>query len=76
MASTANSGLESKAESSVRVHEKDGHLQLCILDVMSSFGSGVWNPQVLGYHTSDIQDRTVKQIRALIGRVEDERTAI
>jgi hypothetical protein len=76
MASTTNSGVESKAESSVRVLEKDGHLQLCIMDVLSSIGNGVRNPQGLGNHNSDIQDTTVKHLRVLIGRVDDERTAV
>jgi hypothetical protein len=75
MASTTNSGVESKAESSVRVLEKDGHLQLCILDVLSSIGNGVRNPQGLGNHSSDIQDTTVKHQRVSIGKVDDERTA-
>lgn len=76
MASTTNSSLESKAESSVRVHEKDGHLQFCILDVCFSIGNGVWNPQDLGNHSSDIQDRAVEHPRVLIGGVDDERTAV
>jgi hypothetical protein len=57
------------------VLEKDGHLQLCILDVLSSIGNGVRNPQDLGNHSSDIQDTKVKHPRVLIGGVDDERTA-
>jgi hypothetical protein len=76
MASTTNSGLESKAESSIRVLEKDGHLQFCILDVLSSIGNGVGSPQGLGNHRSDSQDTTVKHPRGLIRKVEDERTAV
>jgi len=48
MTSATNSGLESEAESSVRVQEKDGHLQLCIFDMLFSIGNGVWSPQDLG----------------------------
>jgi hypothetical protein len=76
MASTTNSGVESKAESPVRVLEKDGHLQLCILDVLSSIVNGRRNPQGLGSDSSDIQDTTVKHLRVLIGGVDDERTAV
>jgi hypothetical protein len=73
---TTNSGLESKAESSVRVQEKNGHLQLCILYVMSSVGLGCRDPQFLGNHSSDTQDTMVKHPR-LIGKVvDDERTAL
>ena len=75
MASTTSSGLESKAESSVRVGEKDGHLQFCILDVLSSIDSGVRNPQDLGNHSPDKLDTTVEHRRGSIGRVDDERTA-
>jgi hypothetical protein len=42
------------------VQERDGHLQLCILDVLSSIGNGVWNPQDLGNHSSDTHGTTVK----------------
>jgi hypothetical protein len=76
MASTTDSGLESEAESSVRVQEKNGHLQLCILDVLSSVGNGVGDPQDLGDHSPDTQDTTVKHPRVLIGEVDDERTAV
>ena len=76
MASTTNSGFESKAESSVRVHEEDGHLQFCMLDVLSSIGNGVRNPQDLGNHSSDTKDTAVKHPRVLIGDVDDERTAV
>jgi hypothetical protein len=76
MASTTDSCLEAKAESSVRVLEIDGHLQLCILDVLSSIGNGVGNPQDLGNHGSNTQDTTVKNARVLIGKVDDERTAV
>ena len=75
MASASDSGLEGKAESSVRVLEKDGHLQLCILDVLSSIGNGVRDPQDLGNHGSDTHDTTVKH-QILIGNVDDERTAV
>ena len=75
MAPTTNSGLEGKAEPSVRVQEKNGHLQLGILDVLSSIGNGCRDPQVLGNHSSDSQDAAVKQAR-LIGKVDDERTAV
>ena len=53
MASATNSGLEGKAKPSVRVQEIDGHLQLCILDVLSSISNGVRNPQDLGDHGSN-----------------------
>ena len=76
MASATNGGLESKAESSVRVQEKDGHLQLGVLDVLSSIGNGMRNPQDLGDHSSDTLDATVKYPRVLIGRVDDERTTV
>jgi hypothetical protein len=76
MALATNSGLESKTESSVRVQEKDGHLQLCILDVLTSIGDCVRNPRDLGDHSSDAQDTTVKHPRGLIGKVDDERTAL
>jgi hypothetical protein len=72
----ANSSLESKPESSVRVQEKDGHLQFCILDVLSSVGNGVRNPQVLGDHSSDTQDTAVEHPRVLIGKADDERAAV
>ena len=76
MASTTNSGLEAKAEPSVRVLEKDGHLQLCTFDVLPSIGNGVRNPQDLGDHSSKTQDSPVEHPRVLIGRVDDERTAV
>ena len=76
MTSTTNSGLESKAESSIRVRKKDGHLQLCILDVLSPIGHGVGNPQDLGDHSPRTHDTTVKHPRVLIGEAEDERTAV
>ena len=76
MALANNGGLESKAESSVRVQEKDGHLQLGVLDVLSSIGNGIRHPQDLGDHSSDALDATVKYPRVLIGRVDDERTAV
>ena len=76
MASTTNSGLESKAESSIRVRKKYGHLQLCILDVLSSIGNGVWDPQGLGNHGSEIQNTTVEHPRVLNGRAGDERAAV
>jgi len=77
MASTTDSGLEAKAEPSVRVQEKDGHLQPCILDVLPSIGNGVGNPQDLRDHSSDTQDTTVKHPRVvLIGEIDDERTAV
>lgn len=76
MASATNSGLETKAESSVCVQEKDGHLQLCLFDVLSSVGNGVRNPQDLGNHSSDTQDTTVEHPRVLIGNVDDKRTAV
>jgi hypothetical protein len=76
MASTTNSSLESNSESSVRVLEKDGHLQRCILDVLSPIGNGVRNPQYLGNHSSDIQDPAVKYPRVSIGRIDDERNAV
>ena len=76
MASTTDSSLEGEAESSVHVHEKDGHLQLCLLDVLSSVGNGVWDPQDLGNHGSDMQDTTVEHPRVLNGRAGDERTAV
>ena len=76
MASTTNGGLESKAESSVRVQEKDGPLQLGILDMLSSIRNGVWDPQGLGNHSPDTLDATVKHPRVLIGRADDERTPV
>jgi len=76
MTSATNSGLESEAESSVRVQEKDGHLQLCIFDMLFSIGNGVWSPQDLGNHSSDAKHTTVKPPGGLIGRVDDERAAI
>jgi hypothetical protein len=75
MASTTNSSLERKAESSVRVLKKNGHLQLCILDVLSPIGNGV-RPQYLGNHSSDILDLAVKHPRVSIGRIDDERIAV
>jgi hypothetical protein len=77
IASTTGSSLESEAESSVSVHEKYGHLQLCLLDVLSSIVNGVRSPQDLGNHSSDTpEDTTVKHRRVLIRKVDDERTAI
>ena len=76
MGSTTNSALESKTESSVRVLEKDGHLQLCILDMLSSIGNGVGNPQDLGDHSSNIPDAAVEHARILIGKVDNERTTV
>lgn len=77
MASTTDSGLESEAESSVGVSEKDGHLQHCFMDVLFLIGNGVWNPQDLGDHSSVrivTQHTTVKHVR--IGNVDVERSAI
>ena len=76
MASATNGGLESKAESSVRVQEKDGHLQVSVLDVLSSIGNGMRNPQDLGDHSSDGLDGAVKHPILLIGGADDERTAV
>lgn len=76
MVSASNSGLETEAESSVCVQEKDGHLQLCLFDVLSSVNNGVRNPQDLGNHSSDTQDTTVEHPRVLIGTADDERTAV
>jgi hypothetical protein len=76
MASAADGGLEGKAESSVRVQEEDGHLQFGILDVLSSVSNSVRDPQDLWNHSSDGQDATVKCQRVLIGRVDDERSAV
>jgi hypothetical protein len=76
MTSAANSGLENKPESFVRVQEKGGHLQLCTLDVSSSIGNHVPNPQVLGDHSLGTRDNSVKHPRVLIGRVDDERTDV
>ena len=47
-----------------------------MLDVLSSIGNGVWNPQDLGNHSSDTKDTAVKHPRVLIGDVDDERTAV
>lgn len=74
MTSTTDSGIESEAEFSVGVLEKDGHLQHCFMDVLFLIGNGVWNPQHLGNHSSETQDTTVKHAR--IGKVDDERTAV
>jgi hypothetical protein len=76
MAPTTNSGLDSKAEPSVRVQEKNGHLQLCISYVMSSVCLSCRDPQVLLNHGSDTHDTTVNH-PGLIGEVvDDERTAV
>ena len=72
MASATNSGLESKAESSVRVHEKNGHLQLCIFDVLSSVGNSCRGPQVLWNHSSPCHNTTVEHPRL----IDDERTTV
>ncbi len=76
MASATDCGLESKAESSIRVQKKDGHLQFCVFDVMFSIGNGVRNPQNLGHHSSSTHDPTVKHQRVLIGKSDDEGAAI
>jgi hypothetical protein len=76
MASATHSGLESKAESSVRVQEEDGHLQLCLFNVLSSIGYRVRSPQDLGNYCSDAQHTTVKHPGVLVGRADDERTAV
>jgi hypothetical protein len=55
MASASNSGLESEAESSVRVQEKDRHLQQ---DAFSCRDNPPWSPQDLGNHTSDTPEDT------------------
>jgi hypothetical protein len=75
MTPTTNSGLESKAESPVRVLEKNGHLQLFILYVISLIRNGLWNPQDLGNHSSDTQDTMVNHPRLIGEVVDDERTA-
>ena len=69
MASATNSGLERKAESSVRVHEKNGPLQLCILDVLSSVGNSCRDPQVLGNYSPVTSDTMVEHPRL----IDDER---
>ena len=76
MASATNCGLESKAESSIRMQKKYGHLQFCVFDVMFSVGNGVRNPQNLGHHSSSTHDPTVKHRRELIGSSDDEGAAI
>ena len=55
--------------------KKNGHLQVCILDMLSSIGNSRRDPQVLGNHSSDTQDITVKHPR-LIGKVDDEKAAV
>ena len=76
MEPTTNSVPEGKAEPSIRVQEKNGHLQVCILYVLSIIGKGCRGPQGLGNHSSETQDITIKYPRALIGNVDDERTTV